>query len=162
MEERKIIEYPQIRYHITYDENLTLKDLEDLINLIRVANNNALQELGISRTKGNDLQIVEKIQPGSIDIVTVLSVISSAITIGSFVYSAIKAINKKAEEEYNKDLHGTKRDKKLHNRNKISVKNNENSNIYIDNSSTVHIHVHNEGDVRKNLEVLLSHDDNRV
>ena len=34
MEELKTNEYPQIRYHITYDESLTLKDLEDLINLI--------------------------------------------------------------------------------------------------------------------------------
>ena len=100
MEELKTIECPQIRYHITYDEDLTLKDLEDLINLIRVANNDALQEMGISRAKGNDLQRVEKIQPGSIDIVTVLSVVSSAITIGAFVCNAIKSINKKTEEEY--------------------------------------------------------------
>ena len=158
MEENKIIECPQIRYHITYDEDLTLKDLEDLINLIRVANNDALQEMGISRAKGNDLQRVEKIQPGSIDIVTVLSVVSSAITIGAFVCNAIKSINKKTEEEYNKDLRGTKRDKRVHNRNKITVKNNENSEIYIDNSTTIHIHVHNDGDIRKILESLLSND----
>ena len=77
MEEHKIIECPQIRYHITYDDDLTLKDLEDLINLIRVANNDALQEMGISRAKGNGLQRVEKIQPGSIDIITVLNVVVS-------------------------------------------------------------------------------------
>ena len=117
--------------------------------------------MGISRAKGNDLQRVEKIQPGSIDIVTVLSVVSSAITIGTFVYNVIKTINKKSEEEYSKDLHGTKRDKKLHNRNKITVKNNQNSNIYIDNSPTIHIHVHNKGDIRKILESLLSNEDHR-
>ena len=160
MEELKTNEYPQIKYHITYDESLTLKDLEDLINLIRLSNNDALQEMGISRVKGNNLQRVEKIQPGSIDIVTAIGVVSSAITIGTFVYSAIKSINKKAEEEYNKDLRGTKRDRKVHNRYKITVKNNENSDIYIDNSSAVHIHVHNEGDIRKILEVLQSNDNN--
>ena len=58
---------PQIRYHISYDKNLSLKDLEDLINLIRISNNDALQEMGISRTKGNDLQRIEKIESGSID-----------------------------------------------------------------------------------------------
>ena len=114
--------------------------------------------MGISRAKGNDLQRVEKIQPGSIDIVTVIGVASSAITIGAFVYNAIKSINKKAEEEYNRDLRGTKRDRKVHNRNKISIKNNENSDIYIDNSSTVHIHVHNKDDIRKILEGLNSND----
>ena len=157
MEENKIIECPQIRYHITYDEDLTLKDLADLINLIRVANNDALQEMGISRAKGNGLQRVEKIQPGSIDIITVLNVVSSAITMGAFVGNAIKSISKKTEE-YNKDLRGIKRDKKVHNRNKITVKNNEKSDINIDNSCTIHIHVHNDGDGRKILESLLSND----
>ena len=52
---------------------MTPKDLEDLINLIRVAINAALQEMRISRAKANDLQRVEKILPGSIDIVTALS-----------------------------------------------------------------------------------------
>ena len=37
MHKIKTVEYPQIRYHISYDENLTLKDLEDLIGLIRIA-----------------------------------------------------------------------------------------------------------------------------
>ena len=143
MEKLKIIECPQIIYHITYDEDLTLKDLEDLIYLIRVANNDALQELGISRVKGNDLQRVEKIQPGSIDIVTMLSLASSVITIGTFIINSIQHIIKKTNEEYNKDLRGTKKDKKVHHRYKITVKNNENSDIYVDNSSTIHIHVHN-------------------
>ena len=158
---KKIVECPQIRYHISYDKNLSLKDLEDLINLIRISNNDALQEMGISRSKGNDLQRIEKIQPGSIDIVTVLSVVSSVITIGSFVYSSSKAINKNAEEEYNKNLRGTKRDKKLHNRSKITVQNNEDSDIYIDNSFTVHIHVNNEDDIRQKLETFLPNDDYR-
>ena len=37
MEEEKTIKCPQIKYHISYHENLALKDLEDLIGLIRIA-----------------------------------------------------------------------------------------------------------------------------
>ena len=103
MDELKTNEFPKIRYHITYDVNPTLKDLEEVINIIRVSTNDALQEIGVSRSKGNDLQRVDKIQPGSIDIVTVLGVISSALTIGTFVHNLI---SKKAEEEYNAHLKG--------------------------------------------------------
>ena len=154
MKEFKIDECPKIRYHITYYENLTLKDLEDLINLIRVSTNDALQGIGVSRSKGNDLQRIDKVQPGSIDIVTAVGFISSVITIGGFVRDVINLISKKTEEEHNKDLRGTRKDKKVYNRNKVTVSNSECGDIYIDNSTTVHIHVHNEEDVKNILKHL--------
>ena len=156
MEELKTIECPQIRYHITYDEDLTLKDLEDLINLIRVANNDVLQEMGISRAKGNGLQRVEKIQPGSIDIVTVLSVVSSVISIGTFLWSVKDLIINKADAEYDKDLRGTGKDRKVHNKNKITVNIDEHNDIHIDKSYTMNIHIHNAEDIRTILEILKS------
>ena len=77
MDEQRISEYTQIRYHILYDENLTLKDLEDLLHLLRVSNNNLLCEMGFSRAKGNELQKIEKIEPGSINLITFLKEILS-------------------------------------------------------------------------------------
>ena len=95
MEETRTIECPLIRYHISYDENLTFKDLEDLLHLIRTSNNDVLYKMGISREKGNDLQRIDKITPGSIDLVMALSIIASAITIGEFVSNAKKLIANK-------------------------------------------------------------------
>ena len=57
MTEDKVIECPQIRYHISYDENLTFKDLEDLLKIIRMSNNDVFQEMGISRAEENDMQM---------------------------------------------------------------------------------------------------------
>ena len=153
MKNENLLECPQVRYHITYDENLTLKDLEDLINLIRVSNNDVLQEMGISRSKGNDLQRIEKIQPGSIDIVTVLSVVSSVITIGEFLIKVGKLIKNKADTERARDLEGTRYDKKVYYRNKLTIANIEQVNI-IDNSYVFNIHVHNIVDIRKIIEEL--------
>jgi hypothetical protein len=158
MEKKRIIESPQIRYHISYDENLTLKDLEDLINLIRISNNDALQEMGISRSKGNDLQRIEKIEPGSIDLITVLGVAASVITIADYTWKVIKSINQRKKAEREKDLTGTRSDKKLYQRSEVVINNEKVQNVYIDNASafTINIHVHNAGEANKFMEVLKS------
>ena len=158
MEKEKTIECPQIRYHISYDENLTLKDLEDLINLIRISNNDALQEIGISRSKGNDLQRIEKIEPGSIDFITVLGVTASVITIADFIWKVIKFIDQRKKNAREKDLTGTRNDKKLYYRNEVIVNNEQQQNFCIDNSSTftINIHIHNAGEANKFIEILKS------
>ena len=153
MKNEQMIECPQVRYHITYDENLSLKDLEELINLIRVSNNDVLQGMGVSRSKGNDLQRVERIQPGSIDIVTILSVVSSVITIGEFVFKVGKLIKNKADDERNKELEGTKYDKKVYYRNELTVENIAQVNI-VDNSYVLNIHIHNIEEIRNIIEQL--------
>lgn len=158
MEETKIIEAPQIRYHITYDENLTLKDLEDLINLIRISNNDALQEMGISRSKGNDLQRIEKIEPGSIDFVTVLNVVAAAFTIAGYTIHAVNSIIKKIRAEREQDLTGTKRDKKVYYKFPVTINNDDVEMVCFDNSSTytVNIHIHNNCDKNEIMEILKS------
>ena len=90
METTRTTEYPQIRYHITYDENLTFKDLEDLIKLIRLSNNDVLQELKISRSVANDLQTIEGVYSGSI---TFFEIIKKIISIGSRCF-AERVVNK--------------------------------------------------------------------
>ena len=100
MGEIKTIEYPQIRYHIIYNENLSLKDLEDLLHLLRISNNDVFYEMGISRAKGNDLQKIEKIEPGSINLITFLKEILS-ITASTLCEKSIDKIRhriKKARE----------------------------------------------------------------
>ena len=155
MEQDRIIKYPQIRYHISYDEMLTLKDLEEILHLLRVSNNDVLYEMGISRGKGNGLQRIEKIEPGSIDIVTVLSVISSTITIGDFVWRMGRLVAHKIESEYGQDLSGTKKDKKVYYRNRVTVNNCESNGVNSGCSSfDVNIHIHNAEDAEKSLEHL--------
>ena len=119
MQESKTIECLQIRYHITYDENLTLKDLEDLINLIRISNNDALQEMGISRSKGNDLQRIEKIEPGSIEIIMgILDVISVA----EFVFKSGKLIYNKIKSKRERPNRNPREDRKVYEKYDVSVK----------------------------------------
>lgn len=155
MDEKRIIERPQIKYHISYDEPLTLKDLEDLLHLLRTSNNDVLHEMGISREKGNDLQRIEKIEPGSIDIVAVLSVISSVVTIGEFVCKAGKLIANKIKLEREQDLRGTRRNKKVYYRNEVTVNDSELSSIYVDNSSfVINLHIHNTEDIDKITDFL--------
>jgi len=151
MEENKIKEYPQIRYHITYDENLTFKDLEDLLKLIRLSNNDVLQEMGISRAKGNDLQRIEKVESGSIDFVTALGVISSVVGIVDFAWNIIKYINERKQAEREKDLNGTKKYKKLYYRNEITVGDSKITNIDSPSIYTINIHIHNKGDINEIL-----------
>lgn len=151
MEQNKTNEYPQIRYHITYDENLTFKDLEDLLKLIRLSNNDVLQEMGISRAKGNDLQRIEKVESGSIDFVTALGVISSVVGIVDFAWNIIKYINERKQAEREKDLNGTKKDKKLYYRNEITVGDSKITNIDSPSIYTINIHIHNKGDINEIL-----------
>ena len=95
METTKITEYPQIRYHITYDESLTLKDLEDLISLIRVSTNAVLEKMGIPRAQANALQKIEKIEPGSIEMImeTLREVLAILGDIAGVVGLAGKIVN---------------------------------------------------------------------
>lgn len=143
MEELKTNEYPQIKYHITYDESLTLKDLEDLINLIRISTNNALEEIGIPRAKANSLQKIEKIEPGSIQMIMetiqeiiemvedIASVIGLARKIGIFIRNRITAKRERSNRN-------PKEDKKVYEKYEVTVEVEEESNpmVYI-----VHIHV---------------------
>ena len=69
MKKSKALECSQVRYHITYDENLTFKDFEDLLHLIRISNNDILHKMGVPRHRANDLQRIEQIEPGSIEII---------------------------------------------------------------------------------------------
>ena len=96
MKKHKKIAYPQIRYHISYDENLKMKDLEDILHLLRIANNNALYEIGISRSKSNDLQRIDQIEPGSINLTTILTEILST-TISALTKKIIEKIEEKIE-----------------------------------------------------------------
>lgn len=153
MKTENMIKCPQIRYHITYDESLALKDLEDLLYLIRVSNNDILQEMGISRAKGNDLQRVEKIQPGSIDIVTTINVVAASITIVDFLVKVGKRIKNKVKEAKEKKLEGTKNDKKVYYRNNLIIENAEQVNV-INNTYEFNIHVDNIDDVKTLIEEL--------
>lgn len=153
MEIKKTIERPEIRYHITYDEILTIKDLEDLLYLIRISTNDVLQEMGISRAKGNNLQRVEKIQPGSIDIVTVINVVAASITIVDFLIKVGKSIKNKVKEAKEKKLKGTKNDKKVYYRNNLIIENFEQVNI-INNTYEFNIHVDNLEDIKAIIEKM--------
>ena len=152
METIKAIEYPQIRYHITYDEILTFKDLEDLIYLIRVSVNAALQQLGIPRSKSNSLQRIERVEPGSIELVaTIIDGINLVVSMASLGVSIVNFINKRKKAEREKDFKGMKNEKKLYYRNDINVNNEEQKNLYIDNSAAynINIHIHNAGNCDK-------------
>ena len=98
MKNEKMLECPQIRYHITYDNNLTFKDLEDLLKLVRMSNNDIFQEMGISRSEGNDLQKIESIHPGSINIFAILMQILSG-GIGSLTEKIIDKIQSRIKQK---------------------------------------------------------------
>ena len=144
MEELKTNEHPQIRYHITYDESLTLKDLEDLIGLIRIATNNALEEMGISRAKANALQKIEKIEPGSIqmimdtirEVISIVGDVASAIGLarGIAIFIRNRILAKRERPERN-----PREDKKVYEKYDVTVEVEERSNptVYI-----VHIHIY--------------------
>ena len=138
-----VAEYPQIIYHITYDESLTLKDLEDLINLIRTSTNNALVEMGVPRAKANSLQKIEKIEPGSIQIIMdtiqeIVGMLGDIAGIVGLANSILFFICKKMRERREKLERSPKEDKKIYEKYNVTAEIEEGSNptAYI-----VHIHV---------------------
>lgn len=94
---------PTINYHISYDEDLNLKDLEDLIRLIRISNNSVLNEFGLSKQKGNSIQKVSMIKPGSINILLVLSILANVASFTELLDKVIKHIKKKINDKKNKN-----------------------------------------------------------
>ena len=142
MEEEKMLEFPEIRYHITYDEKLTFKDLEDLLHLIRISNNDILHKLGFSRPDANDLQRIEKIEPGSIEIVMgiieAINHIASIVTAIKFIKESIDSIRNKIKLRQERRNRSPKEDKKVYDKYEVTVEIEERQNpmVYV-----VHIHV---------------------
>ena len=135
-----VAEYPQIIYHITYDESLTLKDFEDLINLIRISNNDALQKMGISRSKGNDLQRIEKIEPGSIQLImTIIEVVSNIVSAGHFVEKIKEIITNKIRNKRDRLERNPREDRKVYEKREITV----NIEGQTDYTIVISIHIHN-------------------
>ena len=129
MDTYKTIDHPEIRYRITYVENLTFKDLEDLINLIRVSNNNAFQQLGVPRAKGNELQRIEKVEHGSIEIVLesikeildAIKVAKPLITAINFVHISVEHIVNKIKLRRERQNRSAKEEKKVYEKNEVTV-----------------------------------------
>ena len=143
MEELKTIECPQIRYHITYDENITLKDLEDLIGLIRIGTNNALEEIGIPRAKANALQKIEKIEPGSIQMIMetireVLAIVGDVAGAIGLAHSIAIFIRNRIAAKRERTQRTPKEDKKVYEKYEVTVDVEKQSNpmVYI-----VHVHI---------------------
>ena len=135
-----VAEYPQIIYHITYDESLTLKDFEDLINLIRISNNDAFQKMGISRSKGNDLQRIEKIEPGSIQLImTIIEVVSNIVSAGHFVEKIKEIITNKIRNKRDRLERNPREDRKVYEKREITV----NIEGQTDYTIVISIHIHN-------------------
>lgn len=144
-----MIECPQIRYHISYDEKLALKDLEDLINLIRISNNDTFQEMGISRARGNDLQRIEKIEPGSIEIVmAIIDVVSNIISVGHFIETAKEIITNRIRSRREKSFKKARDDRKVYEKHDVAVNLKETKNFHAENTTTyiLHIHIYNACD----------------
>lgn len=140
MKDTRIIECPQIRYHISYDEKLTLKDLEDLINLIRISNNDALQEMGISRSKGNDLQKIEKVEAGSIEIImAIIEALSDIASVVSFVEIAAAIITGKIRARRDRPVRNPREDRKVYEKHDVTIKREGHTNTAL----IIHIHIHN-------------------
>ena len=143
MKEEKIIECPQIRYHITYDEKLTLKELEDLINLIRISTNNALERIGISRTKANALQKIESIEPGSIEIIMetireAIEMVGDIKDVIALVSSIVTSVRNRMTSKLERPERNPKEDRKIYEKYEVTaaIEEQQNSMVYI-----VHIHI---------------------
>ena len=138
MEELKTTEHPQIRYHITYDESLTLKDLEDLIGLIRISTNSALEKIGIPRAKANALQKIEKIEPGSIQMIMetireVLAIVGDVAGAIGLAHSIAIFIRNRIAAKRERTQRTPKEDKKVYEKYEVTVDVEEQSNsmVYI-------------------------------
>ena len=134
------MDYSRIRYHITYDENLTFKDLEDLINLIRISNNDVLHEMGIPRSKGNELQRIEKVESGSIEIImAIIEVLSDIVSVGRFVETVTEIIAGKIRDRRDRPVRNPREDRKVYEKHKVTVEMKGDANTVM----IVHIHIYN-------------------
>ena len=153
MGKSRAIEGSQIRYHITYDENLTFKDLEDLLHLIRISNNDVLHKMGVPKRQVNGLQRIENVDSGSIEIVLeafekIIEVINDVATVISaigFVHESVKAIINKIKARAERPARNPREDRKVHDKYEIIIEIeerpsniNENATIYV-----IHIHICN-------------------
>lgn len=150
MEENKTIECPQIRYHITYDENLTLKDLEDLLKLIRMSNNDIFQEMGISRAEGNDLQRIAKIEPGSIEMVMDMireiaefaGDVAPMVSAIKFVRESAQSIADKIKLRLERPNRNPREDRKIYEKYEVIVEIEERPSFSDDNATIYVVHIH--------------------
>lgn len=147
MENAKMTECPQVRYHITYDNNLTFKDLEDLLKLVRMSNNDIFQEMGISRSEGNDLQKIESIHPGSINIFAILKMILSA-EINNLTEKLIYKIQNRIKQKIESCKKNPTSDKPVYCKNKVDVRVNGQT-ISVESNApiiNIEIEIHNKED----------------
>ena len=150
MEETKSMECPQIRYHITYDKNLTFKDFEDLLHIIRISNNDVLYKMGIPKHKANGLQKIEQIEPGSIEIIIekikeIFDTVNDAATVMSvikFVYESVNTILDKIRIRREKPARNPREDRKVYDKYEVKVELKERSNTLGENVTIYVIHIH--------------------
>ena len=150
MKREKAKDLQQIRYHISYDESLTFKDMEEMLHLIRISNNDVLQEMGVPRHRANDLQRIERIEPGSIEIILEkimemienISDISTAVSAINFAYKSAKLILGKIKERHERPIRNPKEDRKFYDKYEVTVEVEERS-AQTNNNTTVYvIHIH--------------------
>lgn len=147
MKELEATECYQIRYHITYDENLTFKDLEDLLKLIRLSTNDILQEIGVSRSDGNDMQKIASIYPGSINLIAFLK---EVISIGTKLLTEklVDKIQNRIEEAAESCKRNPKLDKSVCCKHRVKVKFGEQT-ISVESNApiiNIEIEIHNGED----------------
>ena len=141
----------QARFHICYDKAITMKDFEDVIKLVRVSNNELLHQKGVSKSKANEMQKIDKILPGSIEIVLdvseILGIVANIATIGGFILQAAESIKSKINERREKKRR-PREDKKVDDKYAVY--------ITIVEQNTVKIYINNGGvDTRNTIEYII-------
>ena len=141
----------QARFHICYDKAITMKDFEDVIKLVRVSNNELLHQNGVSKSKANEMQKIDKILPGSIEIVLdvseILGIVASIATIGGFILQAAEIIKRKLNEHRERERR-PREDKKVDDKYAVD--------ITIVEQNTVKIYINNGGvDARNTIEHII-------
>ena len=141
----------QARFHICYDKAITMKDFEDVINLVRVSNNELLYQNGVSKHKANEMQKIDKVLPGSIEIVLdvseILEIAASIATIGGFILQAAEIIKSKINKHRERDRR-PREDKKVYDKHAV--------NITIVEQNTVNIYINKGGaDARNTNEHII-------
>ena len=157
MEKFKSVDYQQIRYHITYDENLTFKDLEDLLHIIRISNNDVLHGMGVPRPQANDMQRIEQIEPGSIEIIIeafekimeVVNDVATVISATQFVRNSAAGIFDKIRKRRERLTRNPREDRKVYDKYEVIVEIEERPRSISENVTiyVIHIHVCNAGSV---------------